>query len=682
MNIRTLSISLLTALSIYTAFDTNAAETGAPVLGTWGLELQNLSPTLKPGDDFYRYVNEGWLKNARPVQGLPYSNAFTDAYVRTQGQLNTLVKEILQQSPSPTSDEAQVAALYRSYRDYDRRNALGLTPIKPDLDAIYHASSKEDLVRTMARPLSPNGVMGFGVITDSKQPERYVVGIVQNGLSLPGPDYYLAEGEPYASMRQAYLTYLINVFQRAGIDRADQRAAALIDFETKIAQTYWTPAEQRDVVKSYHLMPREALSSYAPGMPWQVFFEATGLDMQGDVLLLTDTATQKLARLFAETDLAVLQDHFAFHLINRAAPFLSEDWENLQFEFFSKKLAGIPAPQLLENRAVDFLHKQFGEIFGRVYAKAYFPDSSRQQMNDMVANLREAFRERLQTNAWMDAPTRAQALIKLDAIVSQIGFPDQWRDWSAVQFSSDDLIGNLRKLSQFENQDALKKLKEKRRDWQWPYPTMEINAGYSSTDNTITFPAGILQSPFFDPHADAAVNYGSIGAGIGHELSHGFDDQGSRSDEKGALRDWWTADSRAEFERRTSVLAAQYDAFSLIEGMHVNGRLTLGENIADLGGLTVAYDAYRKHVAKVDGGKAKVIDGFTGDQRFFMAWSQLWRDYTTPDMARQNILNDPHSPGAFRANGPVRNVDVWYDTFGVAPDSPMFIPKDKRVRIW
>jgi endothelin-converting enzyme/putative endopeptidase len=679
---RFLAVLALGSALIGSGFAETAAPAGKPVLGSWGVETQNISKTVKPGEDFYRYVNEGWLATAQPVPGFPYNNAFTDAYLRTQVQLQALIDGILAASAAANSDEGQIAALYRSYVDVARRNELGLTPIKADLDAILAAASVDELIALTARPILPSSVMLGGVLTDDKNPTRYVVATVPGGLSLPSRDYYLAEGEAYAGARQAFVAYAAGVFTRAGIADADVKAAALLAFETKIAETHWTPTEKRDSIKSYHLMTRAELNAYAPGFPWDQYLAVAGFGEAKEVLLLQDTGTQKLAKLFAETDLETLKTHMAFHFLDAMSGSLSEEWEKASFDFYSGTLAGIKEQLSLANRAQAFLHDAIGEVLGRAYAKAYFPEASRAIMDEMVANLRTVYRKHLTEAPWMDEPTRKQALIKLEAIVSHIGFPERIRDWSGVTFDPQDLIGNRRKISEFENADAKRKLGESRRDWQWPYPAMEINAGYSTQLNSITFPAGILQSPFFDPHADIAVNYGSIGAVIGHEIGHAFDDQGSQSDETGALRNWWTDASRAEFNKRTEALVAQYNAYSPLEGMTVNGQLTLGENIADLGGVTIAYEAYQLYVAQNQGGSAPVIDGFTGDQRFFLAWGQVWRDRTTPDMARQNLLTDVHSPGEFRANGPLRNFDAWYAAFDVKEGDKMYLPPDQRVKIW
>ena len=651
-----------------------------PILGDWGIETQYIAKDIKPGDDFYRYVNEGWLKTATPPAGYPFSNAFVDATVRTQVQLRDLIGIILAGDPAPGTDEALLGAFYKSYVDVARRNALGLTPLQPQLDAIAALETREDVARMMGQAFMASFVSA-GVGTDVKNPDRYVVKLSQSGIGLPSPEYFLTAGEPFDGVRAAYLAYIADVFTRAGISEADARAKAVLELETQIAGLHWTAAEKRDPVRSYNLMSREALKAYAPGFAWDAYLEETGFGDVSEMVLSTDTSVQALSQLFGQADVATLKDYLTYHYIDSLAPMLSEDWESAHFAFHSTRLAGTAQQDTVENRALGIIGVALGEPLGRAYAKVYFPESYRATMDDMVANIRAALQARLETNDWMDDPTRAAALEKLEAIVSNIGYPDQWRDFSALRMDPADLFGNMMQVTKFENADAVAMLTEPRRDWMWPMTVTVINAGYAPPLNSITFPAAILQPPFFDPYADPAVNYGAIGAVIGHELTHGFDDQGSQFDLDGVLRNWWTDASRAEFNSRAAVLIEQYNGYSPIEGMTINGALTLGENIADFGGISVAYDAYRLHVAGESGGDVPVIDGFTGDQRFFLSWAQVWREVTQPDIARQQLLSDPHSPNEFRV-WTVRNFEPWYQAFDVQEGDRMYLPPAERVNIW
>jgi endothelin-converting enzyme/putative endopeptidase len=673
------SFILLSVLSTGLAFaETSPVEKA--ILGDWGVETQSISTSIKPGDDFYRYVNEGWLKTATPPPGFPFSNAFVDATLKTQGQLRELIAAILATNPAPGSDEAMIGAFHTSYMDVAKRNELGLTPLKPQLDAIDALKTREDVAGMMGQSFMA-AFVSAGVGTDVKNPKRYVVKVSQSGLGLPSPEFYLTAGEPYEGLRAAYGAYIEDVFARAGVADGNAKAEAILALETQIAGLHWTAAQKRDPVRAYNLMTRDALEAYAPGFAWGPYLKAAGFGAVQELVLSTDTAVQALSRLFGETDVETMKAYLTYHYIDSLAPMLSEDWENAHFAFHSTRLSGTSQQDTLDNRAVGMLGYLLGEPLGHAYARAYFPDSYRVEMEEMVTNIRAAFQARLEANDWMDDATRDAALTKLAAITSHVGFADQWRDYSSVQLEPTDLFGNLMKLTEFEKVDAVSILNQPRRDWMWPMNAMEINAGYAPPLNSITFPAAILQSPFFDPSADPAVNYGAIGAVIAHELSHAFDDQGSQFDPEGVLRNWWTDASRAEFTARAAVLVDQYNAYSPIEGMQVNGALTLGENIADLGGITIAYDAYQIHVAKDDGGSAPVLDGFTGDQRFFLAWAQLWREVKQPDVARQQLLSDPHSPNEYRADT-VRNVDAWYAAFGVQEGDRMYLPPDQRVKIW
>ncbi len=403
-------------------------------------------------------------------------------------------------------------------------------------------------------------------------------------------------------------------------------------------------------------------------------------DKQPQLKVVTDTAVRDTAKLFAETPVADLQSYLLFHTLDAWADSLSEPWVQAHFDFHNKTLMGVPQRRPAELETVAAVNGALGEEIGRIYVDEYFGASDRAKVDEMIGYLRATYRDRISKLDWMDAATRAEALAKLDKIVSHIGYPDRWHDRSSVRIGADDLVGNQNRLLEWARADSLKNLAEGTRDWEFPYRPQEINAGYTPSLNSISFPAGILQPPFFDAKADPAVNFGSIAAVIGHEIGHAFDDQGSRSDGDGKLRNWWTPPSRAEFEKRTAGLVEQFNQYEPVPGVQINGRQNLGENIGDLGGLTVAYAAYRNYVDEKQGGKAPVIDGYTGDQRFFMAWAQMWRNLTEEAEERRRLLSDAHSAGEFRANGIVRNVDAWYDAFGVKPGDKLYLPPEQRVQ--
>jgi endothelin-converting enzyme/putative endopeptidase len=680
-----MKIRLLTgvATALLLLAPAHAAESSAPkaAIGSWGVDTSGISRTIKPGDDFYRYVNEAWLKTAKIPPGLPAIDAGTEVSLSTEQRVAGIIAGAREGNDAPGTPEQQIADYYRSHADMARRNALGITPIQSNLSIIASTKDRPDIGRIMAYPWM-NGMIAGGVAADSNAPKQQIAIIGASGLTMPSRDYYLDPAPTYVGYRKAFLDYIAASFRRAGISDPDARAAKVLALETEMARRQWTTAEMRDVVRMNHVMTPAELKAYAPGFPWDAWLGEMGFGKQSQLKVLTDTAVRDTAKLFAETPVADLQSFLLFKTLDGWADSLSEPWVQAHFDFHRKTLMDVPQRRSPELEAVSDVNGSFGEEIGRIYVDEYFGKTDRAQVAEMVDYLRATFRERIEKNPWMDEATRKEALAKLDKIVSHIGFPDRWHDRSAVRIDKTDYVGNEARLIQWARADSLKKLSEPSRDWEFPYSPQEVNAGYMASLNSITFPAGILQPPFFDPKADPAVNFGAIAAVIGHEIGHGFDDQGSRSDGDGKIRDWWTPASRAEFERRTAGLVAQFDAYEPVPGVHINGRQNLGENIGDLGGLSVAYAAYRKYVAEKQGGKAPVIDGYSGDQRFFLSWAQLWRNITKEAEERRRTLSDNHSAGEFRVNGIVRNVDAWYDAFGVKPGDKLYLPPEKRVKIW
>ncbi|WP_164155673.1 M13 family metallopeptidase [Sandarakinorhabdus rubra] len=650
-------------------------------IGQWGVDTSGFSKAVRPGDDFYRYVNEAWLKVAKPPPGVPYIDAFVEVYLSTEQRVAGIIEESRQSTDEPGSPEQMIGDFHRSHANMERRNALGITPIASTLSIISGLKDRTELARVMAWPWM-DGFIAGGVLADADNPKNQIAGVGAGGLTMPSRDYYLADAEPYIGHRKALQDYIASSFRRAGIPDADVRAAKVLALEIEIAKRHWSLAERRDVVRMNNVMSPAALAAYAPGFPWAAFMAELKLDGQPRIKVTTDTAVRDLARLFAETPVADLQSFLLFKTLDGWSDSLSEPWVQAHWEFHSKRLSDATQRRPRDLESVAAVNAVLGEEIGRIYVDEYFGKTDRDTVNEMVGYLRATFRDRIGKLEWMDAPTRAEALKKLEKVTSHIGFPERWHDRSGVRIAADDLVGNQNRLIAWKQADSLKKLAEGTRDWEFPYSPQEINAGYSPGLNSITFPAGVLQPPFFDPKADAAVNFGSIAAVIGHEFGHGFDDQGSRSDGDGKLRDWWTAGSRAEFEKRTAGLVDQFNGYEALPGLKINGRQNLGENIGDLGGLSVAYAAYQTYVKEKQGGKAPVIDGYTGDQRFFLAWAQLWRNITSEGETRRRTLSDPHSPGEFRVNGIVRNVDAWYRAFNVKPGDKLYLPPEKRVKIW
>jgi len=652
-----------------------------PMYGDWGVATGNISKTVKPGDDFYEYVNEGWLESTEIPRGFPRMDSFVTVHLRTEEQINSILNDLLAGKTEGMTGGGQIKALYESYMDEARIEELGLTPIQPDIDAIMKAETREDILRMMAHP-NYMAVVGMGVSLDDKNPKAYVPVLIQDGTALPEITYYTSGEAPYPEIRAAYTDYVEGVLTRAGIDKPRERAEAVVALETELAKVHWTPQQMRDPVKRYHPMTVEELKAYAPGIDWAVYMDEFGIGDQKRVVVFSDTAVKESAAIFGKTPVDVLRSYTVYHFINSQAGLLPKAYADAKFEFFSGRLEGVKQQRERPLRAIGLVNQDFGEVMGRLYVERYFPPESKAEMQRYIPFIKEAFRERVKESKWMDDATKKEANAKLDGFVANIGYPDHWKNYSEIEIKPDDLIGNHRRIAEWELKDEVSKLKGPRREWEWGYFPQQINAYYAPTRNQIVFLAAILQPPFFDPNADPAANFGAIGAVIGHEMGHGFDDQGSQNDADGVLRDWWTPESRKEFQKRAAVLVEQYSAYEPIAGAKVNGQLTLGENIGDLTGLSVAYTAWRKFVEDEYDGKAPVIDGMTGDQRFFLAWGQLWHQKIMDDSLRKNLLSDPHSPGKYRVNGVVRNMDPWYAAFSVTEEDTLYLAPDERVTIW
>lgn len=651
-----------------------------PQFGDWGVDLAEMSKTVRPGDDFFTYVNEGWLKREKIPAGMAEYHDALRIYLSNEQRFNAIIQDVLAKPQKAGSPEQQIADTFRAYTNVEKRNQLGLKPLKGDLDAINKARSHADLARLMAVPWQ-TGPIDAGVLSDSGDPQHYIATVAQGGLTLPR-DYYVNEGEPYTTMRAALKTYMAETLARAGVSDAEAKAQRIFDLEVAIAQAHWTTQQRRDVVAMYRPMPAKDLPKFAPGFEWESYLKARGFGKEKKISVATSTAVQKLAKLFGETPVDTWKAFMTFHLLSSTSDSLSEDWQKARFEFFERKLQGIQQQRPLEVRAVASTNAYMGAQIGKLYVDRHFPPEHRAQVQTMVDYIRQSFADRISKLDWMDAPTKKEAQTKLAKVASYIGYPDRWKDFGSLVIKPDDLLGNSKRMVSWQRADELKKLSETRRDWEWPYAPQEVNAGYVATLNSITFPAGILQPPFFDPAADPAANFGAIAAVIGHEFGHGFDDQGSRSDGDGRLRDWWTPASRAEFDKRTAGLVEQYNGYEVVPGVFINGRQNLGENIGDLGGLSIALEAYRRYVADKQGGQAPIIGGLTGDQRFFLSWGQVWRGLVTPEKARNDVLTDNHSANRFRVNGVVRNIDAWYTAFNIGPNDKLYLPPEKRVRIW
>jgi putative endopeptidase len=648
-----------------------------PRIGTFGLDTAGMDTTVRPGDDFNRYAGGTYLRNT-PIPGDKTSyGAFDMLFDNSQEALRGLIED---SAANPITPEArQVGAFYASFMDEATVNRLGATPLQSDLAEVRAADTYQKVAALMGRTQSGFGASLFGIYVaeDLKDPNQNSAYIVQSGIGLPDRDYYLEAG--FAPQRAAYLTYVTKALTLAGWPNPEQSAADIIAFETRIAEQHWTQVQSRDIEKSYVPATLADLNRNAPGFDWTAWATAAGIQDAPRIVQSQDSAYPGMARVFSETPIATLQAWQAFHIVDQASPYLSQDFVDARFDFYGKALSGQPENRPRWKRGVSLVNGSLGEALGREYVARYFPAESKAQMETLVANLRAAMTERLQRLDWMSDATRQQALYKMSRFGVKIGYPEQWRSYDGLRLVPGDLYGNVERSSAFEWQWSLGKLTRPVDPLEWGMTPQTVNAYYNPPRNEIVFPAAILQPPFFDPNADPAVNYGGIGAVIGHEITHGFDDQGRKVDGDGVLRDWWTAEDAAKFEQRAAVLGAQYSALAPLEGSNVNGDLTMGENIADLGGLLLALDAYHR---SLNGRPAPVINGLTGDQRVFLGWAQVWRENIRDDALRQQVTVDPHAPAQYRAAVPPRNIDAWYAAFGVQPGDEQYLAPEARARIW
>ena len=653
----------------------------APRMGNWGIDTAGMDRTVKPGDDFFAFVNGTWAKNTQIPADRSSYGAFATLRDLSEARTRQLVEGYKIGNPATDGDEAKVAALYRAFIDEAAVEKLDSKPIQPRIAAIRAVRTKPQMARLMGQSLGGFGGTFFGsfVNDDSKNPDYYVLYMGQSGLGLSDRELYLQE--KFAPQKTRYQQYVAQMLGLVGWAKPQQAAAKVVALETEIANAHWTRAESRNRDKTYNPFTRAELAALAPGFPWASFMTAAGIGQAEKVVVAQNTAFPKLARIFQATDIETLKAWQAFHTADRAAPLLSKRFVDANFEFRQKFLQGQPEQRERWKRGVAVAENAMGEAIGRDYVKLYYPAESKVKMDRLVADLRVAMRKRLEGLQWMSPATKVQALDKLENFGLKIGHPEAWRDYSALQIRNGDLFGNVERAMKFEWDYRRNRLGQQVDKAEWGMTPQTVNAYYSPVKNEIVFPAAILQPPFFDPNADAADRPVIDGGVIGHEIIHGFDDQGRKSDGRGLLRDWWTPEDAAKFEAQAAKLGAQYEAYEFpnLPGMRINGRVAMGENIGDLGGVLLGLEAYRNSLG---GRPAPVIDGFTGEQRLFMGWAQVWRTLWRDDALRQQIINGPHSPGQIRAFAPLRNVDAWYDAFNVKPGDKLYVPPQDRVRIW
>jgi putative endopeptidase len=649
----------------------------APLIhyGRWGVDLSTGDKSVKPGDDFYRYAEGAWLDKAVIPADQTSTGSGYDVENRAEKQLRSIIERAAKTPDSPTAK--QIGALYNAFLDEARVEAVDAAPLKADLREIAAAPDKAALSKIMARTYGGFGksLFGVGLIPDPSHPELNTMFVGQDGLGLPDRDYYLTAG--FKPQRDAYLAYIERLLAMVGYADPAAAAKAVFAFETQVAEVSWAAADRRDLIKMINPMSLAELQAYAPGIDWADHLAAAGITGRTQLIVGEKTAVQNIAALYAQTPLSTLKAWESFQIADSAAPYLSKRFVDSRFEF-RKVLTGVAEQKPRWKRGVALIDTSLGEALGREYVAVYFPPASKAKMIDLVANLKAAMAARIQGATWMAASTKAEALKKLAKMDVQIGYPDKWRDYSALQLDPADLYGDIKRSLAFEWAYQLVDLGKAVDHKKWAMTPQTVDAYNGGLENKIVFPAGILQPPFFDASADPAVNYGSAGAIIGHEITHGFDDQGRRIDSTGALRDWWTPEDAKRFAEQSARFGKQYDAYEPVPGVHINGKLTMGENIADLGGLLAALDAY--HVS-LHGKPAPAIDGLTGDQRLFLAFAQSWQDKSREDALKKLMASNPHSPPQYRVIGPTRNVDAWYAAFGVK-DGRYYLAPEDRARIW
>jgi putative endopeptidase len=673
---------LATPLAIAAArVDQSAGQSApAPQIGAWGFDTSGIDPQAKPGDSFFDHANGEWdIRTVIPPDKARFG-AFNALNDKTEDQVYAIIDDAAKSGAAPATDVGKIGGLYNAFMDETRIEQRDVAPIDDDLARIRDAKTKDDIAALMGRARGGGfgaSLFSIGVSEDQKDPTRHTLYASQSGLGLPDRDYYLKDA--YQDKKEKYHGYVARMLDMVGWPDASKRADEIVALETRIADASWSRAESRDIDRTYNPLTPAELDAQAPGFSWSTYLAGAQVGEARRIVVRQLSAFPKLATIFAETPLDTLQAWQAFRVTDQAAPYLSRRFVEARFEFRNKELAGQLQDRPRAKRGIQLVNFSVGELVGKQYVARYFPPASKAQMEELVGQLRQALRERIEHLPWMTAETKAKALEKLSLFGVKIGYPNKWRDYSTLKIDPTDLVANIRSTGEFRWAFAVSKLTKPVDPEEWGTPPQTVNAYYSATRNEIVFPAGILQAPFFDPNADKAINYGGIGGVIGHEMTHGFDDQGRKFDGHGVQADWWLPADNAKFQSEAKKYGAQFDSYSVAPGVHVNGALTMGENIADLGGLLLALDAYR---ASLHGQPAPVLDGFTGEQRVFLGWAQVWRDKSRLDALKRQVATDPHSPARFRIDGPMRNIDAWYDAWSVKPTDKLYLKPEDRVRIW
>jgi putative endopeptidase len=675
MRIKVLALAAASLLAIAPT----APGVAKPVYGAWGYDASAMDAAVKPGDDFFNYVNGAWSKRTE----IAPDRTFVGIDSVLNDQIDKDVRDVVEDSAKNPEQSGrigqQIGDFYASWMDQSAIDARGLAPAKPYLDRIDAVRSRDALIDLFGA-VGYESPVGIFIGSDPKNPSRYAVFAGQSGLGMPGRDYYLLPGAKYDAFRDAYRNYITKILTLAGDPDASAKAGRIIALETAMAKAHWTPERSRDVKATYNPMTRAQLAKFAPQVQWDRLLRKQGLGSARTVVVGETTAIRDTGRLLATAPLQTWKDYLAFHFLSDHAPYLPKAFDDANFAFYGKTLADVPSQRDRWKRGVALVNASLGEAVGQLYVQRHYPPESDRNVHELVGDILATLKDKIEHNSWMDEPTRKAALAKLASFDPRLGHPVKYIDYSSLDVKRGDLFGNAMRSEQFDWDLQLKRYPKPVDRALWDMLPQTNNAYYDPSKNQITFPAAILQPPYFDPKADPASNYGSIGATIGHEIGHGFDDQGRLYDPIGKLRDWWTPASAKAYSTRTAELIKQYDSYEPIPGVHIKGQLTLGENLGDLGGLEVAYAAYRRYVAKH--GEPPVIDGLTGDQRFFIAYGYSWETKQREGALRSQLLSNPHSPAAYRVNGVVRNADAWYKAFNVQPGDKLYLSPDRRVHIW
>ena len=658
------------------------APAAAPALraaiGDFGVDLAAGDRSVRPGDDFFAYANGAWYTRfVIPADHSSYG-PFNALEELSAERVRTIIEAAAAAHPAAGTPEQQIGDYYASFMATEAIETNGLAPAQADLKRIAEATTREALARLFALPGFAS-LFDIDLPADFRNPDRYAVVISESSLGLPDRDYYLKDDPQLRALREKYVAYVAEILTLGDSADAAAKARDIMAFETAAARVQWPIEKRRDVEATYNPRTRQQLLAYAPGFPWAAFLESARLGARQDLVLAEITAIRDLAQLFNRTPLATLQAWLTFQYLSGHAAYLPRRFDAAHFAFYGGALHGQPEQRERWKRAVDDVNAALGEPVGRLYVAQHFPPESKAKMLTLVGDLLAALNGRIDQLDWMTTATKSRAHEKLATFTLKIGYPDEWKDYSALVTRRDDLLGNVRRAAEWHWNYQVARLDKPVDRAEWQMNPQDINAYYNPSNNEIVFPAAILQPPFFDPNADAAVNFGAIGAVIGHEIGHGFDDQGRKFGPDGALEDWWTPKDAQEFTARTARLIHEYSAFEALPGLNVNGANTVGENIGDLGGLNMAYEAYR---ISLHGAPAPLIDGLAGAQRFFLAYAQVWRSKYRDGALRELVLSDVHSPDRFRVNGPLPNIDAWYEAFNVQPGDKLYIKPEDRVRIW